>query len=326
MQPVTVDPSEITNAVTHVGMMIGGGGSVGWAGKKLLGPLFDEVAEGWRERYSERRRRNLANILQKAEHKAGDRLDDELEVSGRIANRVIEDGSWCEGPVMAEYFGGVLAASLSPGGQDDRGVVWADLISRLAAADVYLHYMIYDALRRTYRGRDLDLGSSDVLAGCALYLPLPKTLELDVVLSGGQQVKVVASVGGGGELVGAEGIDVASCALSLVRHGLIESNWGCGDREGLSKNFRIDAPHAGLVAWPSMSGIELFLWAHGMTAADFPTLLDSSLELEPVEDIKRCDGARELAVMQMERQQREHSDLQTVQGLSGLADHVERNR
>ena len=32
--------------------------SAGWAGPKLLGPLFDEIAEDWRQRYSEHRLRN----------------------------------------------------------------------------------------------------------------------------------------------------------------------------------------------------------------------------------------------------------------------------
>ena len=80
--------------------------SAGWAGRKLLGPLFDEIAEDWRQRYSEHRLRNLDRIGQKAQAKLGGSIDDEGEVPPRIAAVVMDSGSWCDADVMSEYFGG----------------------------------------------------------------------------------------------------------------------------------------------------------------------------------------------------------------------------
>jgi hypothetical protein len=227
---------------------------------------------------------------------------------------------------MAEYFGGIWAASLSPDGQNDRGLVWADLVARLAASDLHLHYLIYDAFRRIFVGRDLQLGHSSVSNQCALYLPMTKDRVVIPVSPRGQHtpMKVVIEVKGETAEVSGPIADIAATALSLKRHDLIGEAWASGSREHLSSSYQVDAPRTGLVVRPSLSGIELFLWAHGV-ADTFQAILDAEVHLETVEEIARIQGSRELAEMQKERQEREQAELQRVGSLQDLADHVERN-
>jgi hypothetical protein len=147
--------------------------SAGWAGRKLLGPLFDEIAEDWRRRYSDHRLRNLNRIGQKAQAKLGDSINDDGEVPPRIAAVVMDSGSWCDAEVMSEYFAGILAASRGPDVADDRGVAWANLVANLATYDVYLHYLT--SMRRSGASSSVETSSSARTRSreprCSIYPP-----------------------------------------------------------------------------------------------------------------------------------------------------------
>ena len=82
---------------------------------------------------------------------------------------------------MAEYFGGILAASRSPDGVDDKGVAWAGPVSRLSSDDVYVHYLIYEAFRRVYLDRDIGLAMGMVLNSS---LMSPRSVEASPMRSG----------------------------------------------------------------------------------------------------------------------------------------------
>jgi len=56
--------------VEEVGAASAGLIESGWAGRKLVGPLFDEIAEDWRQRYSDRRIRNLVRIGRNARRRS----------------------------------------------------------------------------------------------------------------------------------------------------------------------------------------------------------------------------------------------------------------
>lgn len=66
--------------MTEIGVTSGAIIASGWAGRKLLGPLFDEMADDWRARYSVRRARNLTRIGRNAELKLGSRIEEAGEV------------------------------------------------------------------------------------------------------------------------------------------------------------------------------------------------------------------------------------------------------
>jgi hypothetical protein len=136
--------------------------------ERLLGPTFDYLGDGLRD-LTEKRARNIGNIVMKAIQKT-EELGAEGEVPPRVIKNVFDDGSFSDDQIVAEYLGGVLASSKSPGGRDDRGVALSDLVNRLSAYTLRTHYILYLAARKTTppiatrwkaaAGRDLNVGNS----------------------------------------------------------------------------------------------------------------------------------------------------------------------
>lgn len=262
--PVPVDPSSIdpTTAATAASAaasaavsVVKGSKALGWAGQKLLGPLLDEIGEGWKERYSLRRKENLALVIENAAAKGQARIEAGQSVSPRVTQRIIEDGSWAEGPLMAEYFGGIWASSLSPHGDDDRGLVWAALVSRLSRFHIHLHYLAYEAMRRLHAGsQTINLSNRSGREACGVYLPMVQTLW---VLGREPSVAEYNNT-------------LFSAASVLAREDLIKI-----DASGDPGDFRtkgLTVPEPGLLLKPRPLGIELFMWAHGrsdLQLADF---------------------------------------------------------
>lgn len=76
-----------------MGSSRGGGKALGWAGRKLLGPLFDEVGKGLAETYSDYRSRNLEAMIENASVKGRAALETGHAASPRVAYRIVEAGS-----------------------------------------------------------------------------------------------------------------------------------------------------------------------------------------------------------------------------------------
>lgn len=195
----------------------------------------------------------------------------------------MDGGSWCDSEVMAEYFGGILAASRNADAKDDRGAVWASLVSRLSTYDTYIHYLFYDAFRRLYLGRALDsLFLEHVRSSCVVYLPAMPTLSamgLDTSPSVYSRVVIPA-------------------LNALVREGLIGPMLSFGEQEFMRRPDQAPgAPDGGFLTIPSPAGIELFMWAHGQAPSDPNSILDGGSILNAVENLKSVDGAQ--AVDQM---------------------------
>ena len=260
-----------------------------WAGRKVVGPVLDEIGQDLRTRYSERRSQNTERILKIAHAKLGPAADEDGSVAPRAALRIVEEGSWCDAEVMAEYFGGILAASRSRDGTDDRGATWAALVSRLSTYDVYLHYLAYDAFRRLYVGtEDLNLGDADTRNSCEVYLPAGNTLQamgLAVTLE--------------------NWLRFATPSISaLLREDLLGEFHASGSADHISKTKYVDASDSGLVFVPSVPGVELFLWAHGHGVLTLNNILHPGLTFETQGDLGRVDGARIVVDMVRERGER----------------------
>jgi hypothetical protein len=225
--------------------------ALGWAGTRLLGPTFEEIGMDIKGRYSDRRVGNFVRIGRNAEAKAGASLIEPGEVSPRVAMKILEEGSWCDGPVMAEYFGGILANSRSPDGSNDRGLVWAGLVSRLSTEDIHLHYLVYEAFRRLFFGRaDLKWGDENVRGQSQLYVS-----ETDA-----------------GHAIG-KAVDLTPSLTALVREGLLGDKYWSGRPKDLNAYLKVVLPHPGIVVTPSLPGIELFLWAFNQGHRDVTDIL-----------------------------------------------------
>jgi hypothetical protein len=256
-----------------------------WLTKRVLGPTADEIGEHLRQHYSEYRTRNATRVLEKASVKLGERVDDDGSVPPRIAVRVLEEASLCDSEVMAEYFGGILAASRSKDGINDRGAAWAGLVARLSTSDVYFHYLAYQAFRRLHLGRtDVSLGVDRDRNRCSVYLP------------------------GAALLVAMDHESTTDCfhqfveasLTALVREDLLDPTHCLGTPDWISRERGVDiadVPEVGLIFTPSVSGIELFLWAHGRGDLDINSILAEDIALEPVADLGRVEGAQSLEAM-----------------------------
>jgi hypothetical protein len=243
--------------------------------------VVDEIGKDIKDRYSERRLGNFIRIGRNAEAKTGAALSQPGEVSPRVAMKVLEEGSWCNGPVMSEYFGGILANSRSVDGTDDRGMTWAALVSRLATEDVHLHFLVYDAIRSLHleKGR-LGWGLGVVRNGAETYV---------------SESEVAALMG--------RPVDLSAPLTALVREGLIGDVWSAGPIDHLSEQS-IDPPERGMTVTPSIPGIQLFMWAFNNGLLPLPMFSDPKLPFASHEGLVGLTKARLVQEMKTERNER----------------------
>lgn len=240
---------------------------------RALGPTADVVGEYWRERsqaFFDNRRR----ILTKAAEKS-DRLSIEGPANLRVADKVFIEGSSVDDELTAEYFSGLLAASRTPDGRDDRAVSWTSKVASLSSPQLRLHYLLYREWAERLRGAGLNLGMPEGRTNATAEVHF---VELLLALSS----SAIQTSAAGTVSVSEDAIPVFEHALlGLIREGLLDSSYGYGSRDAAKRpNSRFSQ-----LAWvrPSPSGIELFGWAlgyRGTTCAQFITL-PSVPDLEP---------------------------------------------
>lgn len=98
---------------------------------KILGPTADYLGDGLQS-WTERRVQNVRRIFEIAGRRLGDEnLSRDGTVSPRILKAVLDEGSYWDDELGAEYFGGILASSRNEIGRDDRGATLAALVGRL---------------------------------------------------------------------------------------------------------------------------------------------------------------------------------------------------
>ena len=113
------------------------------------------------QNWTERRVNNVANIFSRAKEKLGDRIEEPGSIPPRVLKEVLDEGSFCDDPLTAEYFGGVLASSRSQVSRDDRGASWSALVARLSTYQVRSHFLIYRAIYDRFRGQDFKFNMND---------------------------------------------------------------------------------------------------------------------------------------------------------------------
>jgi hypothetical protein len=249
-----------------------------WAGRRLLGPLFTEVGQDLRQRYADRRKRNIERIFENAERRAGADLDKPGQVPGSLVRVVLDDASWTDDPTMAEYFGGIMAASRTAEGRDDRGTAWAALVAGLSAWQVRAHYVIYRLMRELHADEPdrSKIGLSDERERLTrIYVPwsvFGTALGLDDDDEEASQIMEHSIIG-------------------LLREGLMDDdNFVVGSID-LIKSSYPEATEPGLIVSASVHGVDLFLWAHGIRSG-IGAFLDPSVDLgERLEGITIADGA-----------------------------------
>jgi hypothetical protein len=121
---------------------------------KLLGPTAEYLGDGLRD-FTKRRAENISRIFQKASEKLGNRIETPGEVPPRVLKAVLNEGSFCDDELAAEYFGGVLASSRTEQGRDDRGARIAKILDGLSTYQIRAHYLIYATIKQTFAAANL---------------------------------------------------------------------------------------------------------------------------------------------------------------------------
>lgn len=237
-----------------------GGKAAGGLVTRVFGPAADEIGAALR-RYTAYRVGNVERIAEAADRKSGGR---EGVVPPRLAHSLLEDGSWCDDELMAEYLGGVLASGRTPTGRDDRGVTWTKLITSMSSIQIRAHFILYREWAKAFRGStNSDLPSDPSLA--TMYIDLLALIA--ALLEGHPDVEpdtVIDHVIGG-----------------LARLNLIGPTWMTGRTAKLGSDTPPDLPfsHAARLR-PTHAGLELFGWACGRPGHGFVEFMASPEAIE----------------------------------------------
>jgi hypothetical protein len=212
--------------------------------KRILGPSADEIGEALR-RYTRYRVCNVERIIQRAENRSGGGSDG-AAVHPRVAHAILEDGSYCDDELMAEYYGGVLAASRTPSGRDDRAVSWSSAVASLSSIQIRAHYLLYrEWASRLYGVDDLYLGYADARQRARMDIELAEFISV---------------------LTGDSGLDAAALLSNsiagLARISLLDADYSYGIRD--ATNASDSEFESVLRVKPSVVGLELYGWAQGL--------------------------------------------------------------
>lgn len=212
---------------------------------RMFGPPADEVGEYLR-RKAHYRLNNAERIAEKALRKAKKSGREGGRVAPRLSYTMLEEGTYSDDELMAEYLGGVLASGRTPAGKDDRGVTWTKLITSMSSMQIRGHFILYREWANAIRGSDnRKLAADPGLA--TMYVDLLALVT--ILLKDHPDVQPNSVVG---HVIG-----------GLARLNLIGPVWMSGstaDVDGATSEMPFT--HA-LRVRPTYAGIELYGWACG---------------------------------------------------------------
>lgn len=226
--------------------------------EKLLGPTAEYLGAGLRD-LTQRRIENIGRIFRNAQEKLGSKADKPGEVPPRVLKAVLDEGSFCNDELAAEYLGGVLASSRTEKGRDDRGAHIAKILSGLSTYQIRSHYLIYSTIKTLFAKSGYMMNMND-RAKMQIYMPLGAYADaMDLSEEEGRQFEPILS----------------HTFFGLHAEDLIEGHWQYGSKEHLVKMYA-KAEDGGIVCQPSAMGGELFLWAFGHADKPLSYIFDSS--------------------------------------------------
>lgn len=262
--------------VTTVGL----GAITAYLGKdglqKLLGPTADYLGGGLKT-FTQHRLENIGRIFQKAEKKVGPKINEPGVVPPRVLKEIINEGSYFDDELAAEYFGGVLASSRTEHGRDDRGARAAKLIDRLSTYQLRTHYLVYGSIQKHFGGSGYRFSMED-RPKMQIFIPISSFVsDLDL---NSQEVGQIMSI-------------LNHVFFGLHSEDLIEGHFQFGPKESMER-YHQKINEEGIICQPSALGAELFLYALGAADKDLRTILDKKITA-PIEGI-RSNFANSLAI------------------------------
>jgi hypothetical protein len=222
-----------------------------------IGRVASAPIDALGEHLKERIKARLDRTREAAEAKTGGRP---LDVADRIAFKALGEAAISDDPLMADYLGGVLAAS---GPNNDEGAAVIAMIGRLSSLQLRVHYIIYREIRRLWPDPSLNLYET------------PRANQAGVRIPTTEMMRAVGRASGDRT----SGDAIGSAIAVLQNEGLIADEW----------YFAVEEPggpetHSTRVR-PTGLGAELFLWGHGAQPIRANRLLDRRTQLVFLTDV-----------------------------------------
>jgi hypothetical protein len=228
---------------------------------KLLGPTAEYLGKS-AEVLTKKRIDNIRRIFNKALKKLGNKLNEPGGVPPKIVQGIFYDGGFCEDEISAEYYGGVLASSRSGVSRDDRTVVFLSLLSRMSSYQIRSHYVFYSSLWKVHKGRELNIDVDIERDQLGTFIPVR-------------------------EYIGAMDFSSNESLSLILGHVLYGLN-----REGLIAEFSAtgnipDKPEneLGITFFPMPVGLELYLFAHGISDQPTANIFKSNIAIPMISGI-----------------------------------------
>jgi hypothetical protein len=214
--------------------------------EKLLGPTADYLGAGLRS-WTEKRVENTKRIFLHATKLLGDRIDEPGGVPPKVLKGILEDGSFCDDQLSAEYFGGVLASSRTGISRDDRGASFTALLSRLTTYQIRTHFIFYRIVRELFVGTGISVSTSEGRNQLKTFVPY--SVYVPAMDFASTEANEISSI-------------MSHVMFGLARERLIEDQFHFGGIDYV-KRYYATASTAGFIFTPSALGVELLLWATG---------------------------------------------------------------
>jgi hypothetical protein len=210
---------------------------------------------------------NFVRVLINAAGKIGRAIEQDGAIPPRLMKAVLDEAPFCDDELSAEYLGGVLAASWTGQSRDDRGVALIATIQRLSTYAIRTHYVcyrVYDILSRTARKQALGAQQGIFLRWEEFYEAMKFSDDEDAWAAFAHSVIALERE----ELawLPVEGAD--SYFKKIAKSLSLSDGFSVG-----KKGMNLLQKHGGLVFAPTVLGIELFLWAHGIKKYRYDDLL-----------------------------------------------------
>ncbi len=250
---------------------IGGGLATGGTLEKFLGPTAEYLGQGMLT-FAKRRGENIRRIFSKAIEKLGNRIESPGFVPPRVLAGVVNEGSYREDELEAEYFGGVLASARTTISRDDRAASIVALINRLTTYQLRSHYILYRTIKRLFNGTNIAISSP------------AERLSLEVIIP----FSIYSTAMDFSEEE--DNRSLLHHAMSGLDHeDLIEKQ---GLWNGGLVAYSIQPESEDISVTPSVRGVELFLAAYGFAHFGVDYFLSSKCEIADFAGISIPEGAR----------------------------------
>lgn len=255
------------------------GGAIGSAKviEKLLGPTADYLGEEVRN-YTKKGLSNLGRVFSHAASTLGMKIEDPGQVPPKVLKGILEEGYFSEDQLSAQYFGGVLASSRTGIQRDDRGTSFIQLTGRLSTYQIRTHFVFYTLLKRMCNGRPENLGLSNERQKFKIWIPFPLyNTAMDFQSDEDPNVLLHHTMNG------------------LHREELIDGTWNMGSIEHLKKSENLKVDSGGIIFRPSAVGLELYLWAHGVSSVAIINFLTADFSPMTLDGMVIPEGAKSYA-------------------------------